>query len=86
MKYYLQINQEGFITDAIDYPLDGYVLYETDYPLPLGINGGWWKLEDGNPVEYVTLKPKNVDIEELRLKQNQVELAIAELSMLIGGN
>lgn len=69
MKYYLRLNQDNIIVDAITFPVEGYIEYETDYPLPAGINGGWWKFENGQPVEYPELKPKNpleVEIEQLK--------------------
>ena len=58
MKYYLRLNQDNIIVDAITFPVEGYIEYESDYPLPAGINGGWWKFENGQPVEYPELKPE----------------------------
>lgn len=55
MKYYFRLNQDNVIIDAISYPVEGYIEYETDYPLPVGINGGWWRFENGQPVEYPEL-------------------------------
>lgn len=57
MKYYLQINEKNIITDVINYESEGYILYETELPFMAGINGGWWKLENGIVVEYPELKP-----------------------------
>lgn len=57
MKYYLQINEHNIITDAITYPFENYIEYESDFPLPIGVYGGWFKLEGGTIVEYPELKP-----------------------------
>jgi len=81
MKYYLRLNQDNVITDAITYPVDGYIEYETEYLLPAGINGGWWKFENGHPVEYPELRPED----DLRARIEEAEKAIIELSMLLGG-
>ena len=81
MKYYFRLNQDNIIVDAITFPVEGYVEYETDYPLPAGINGGWWKFENGQPVEYPELKPET----ELEQHITDLENAIMELSMIIGG-
>ena len=81
MKYYFRLNQDNIIVDAITFPVEGYIEYETDYPLPAGINGGWWKFENGQPVEYPELKPET----ELEQHIADIENAIMELSMIIGG-
>jgi hypothetical protein len=81
MKYYFRLNQDNIIVDAITFPVEGYIEYETDYPLPAGINGGWWKFENGQPVEYPELKPET----ELEQHIADLENAIMELSMIIGG-
>ena len=81
MKYYFRLNQDNIIVDAITFPVEGYIEYETDYPLPAGINGGWWKFENGQPVEYPELKPET----ELEQHIADLENAILELSMIIGG-
>jgi hypothetical protein len=73
MKYYFRLNQDNIIVDAITFPVEGYIEYETDYPLPAGINGGWWKFENGQPVEYPELKPET----ELEQRIADLEAAIA---------
>ena len=73
MKYYFRLNQDDIIVDAITFPVEGYIEYETDYPLPAGINGGWWKFENGLPVEYPELKPET----ELEQRIADLEAAIA---------
>jgi len=75
MKYYFKLNQENIIIDAITYPVDGYIEYETDYPLPAGINGGWWRFENGQPVEYPELKSET----ELEQRIADLEAAIAAI-------
>ena len=78
MKYYFRLNQDNIIVDAITFPVEGYIEYETDYPLPAGINGGWWKFENGQPVEYPELKP------ETEIEQRIADLEAAIAAMLGG--
>ncbi len=78
MKYYFRLNQDNIIVDAITFPVEGYIEYETDYPLPVGINGGWWKFENGQPVEYPELKP------ETEMEQRIADLEAAIAAMLGG--
>ena len=75
MKYYFRLNQDNIIVDAITFPAEGYIEYETDYPLPAGINGGWWRFENGQPVEYPELKPET----ELEQRIADLEAAIASI-------
>jgi len=75
MKYYFRLNQDNIIVDAVTFPVEGYIEYETDYPLPAGINGGWWKFENGQPVEYPELKPET----ELEQRIADLEAAIAAI-------
>ena len=75
MKYYLQVAEDNTITDAISYEHEGYVLYETEFPLPAGINGGWWKLENGVAVEYPELKPIYGDVRVAELEEVVADMA-----------
>ena len=75
MKYYFRLNQDNIIVDAITFPVEGYIEYETDYPLPAGINGGWWKFENGQPEEHPELKPET----ELEQRIADLEAAIAAI-------
>ena len=75
MKYYFRLNQDNIIVDAITFPVEGYIEYETDYPLPAGINGGWWRFENGQPVEYPELKPET----EIEQRIADLEAAIASI-------
>lgn len=75
MKYYFKLNQDNIIVDAITFPVEGYIEYETDYPLPAGINGGWWRFENGQPVEYPELKPET----EMEQRITDIEAAIAAI-------
>jgi len=75
VKYYFRLNQDNIIVDAITFPVEGYIEYETDYPLPAGINGGWWKFENGQPVEYPELKPET----EMEQRIADLEAAIAAI-------
>jgi hypothetical protein len=65
MKYYLLLDENNIIQDAISYPTDGYIEVEVDKPFPAGINGGWYKWENGTYVEIPELKPKGSDRELL---------------------
>lgn len=65
MKYYLLLDENNIIQDAISYPTDGYIEVEVDKPFPAGINGGWYKWENGTYVEIPELKPKGIDRELL---------------------
>ena len=75
MKYYFRLNQDNIIVDAITFPVEGYIEYETDYPLPAGINGGWYKWENGTYVECPELKPET----ELEQRIADLEAAIAAI-------
>ena len=72
-KFWIQLDQNDIIRDAVDYQVDGYIEYETAYPLPIGFIGGWFKLENGIVVEVPELKLKDENAE--------LELAIAELAV-----
>ena len=65
MKYYLLLDENNIIRDAISYPVEGYIEVEVDKPFPAGINGGWYKWENGTYVEIPELKPKGIDHELL---------------------
>ena len=83
MKYYLKVGADGTVLDAIDYAYGDYVEFEADN-LPIGVNGGWWKMEDGQLLEYPDLKPKD-EAELLRSEITALELALAELAEIVLG-
>lgn len=68
-------DNNGIIRDIIEYEHTGYTPVNAELPLPIGINGGWFKLEDGKFVEYPELRPNKDTIE-----MTEVKLAIAELA------
>ena len=74
---YLQVRNDGTITDCIDYPHEGYVLFEGE--IPESVNGGWFKLINNAIVEQVELNPKTIS--------NQIQSAIDDytLSLIEGG-
>lgn len=84
MTFYLQITGENIVTDAISYQHDNYVPYEAD-SLPVGVQGGWFKLENGLLVEYPLLKPTEKDAEIERLKEQQVLMQAALDDLIFGG-
>lgn len=68
--FYLQVDSNNIIRDAITYPYGDYIPYDADM-LPVGINGGWFKFENGQVVEYPELKPKD--------ENEKLETEVAEL-------
>ena len=79
--FYIQLVNDNIIRDVIEYEKEGYQKVELEVPLPIGINGGWWKYENGNLVECEELKPQT----ETGQRIEQLEQAILELSMLMAG-
>lgn len=73
MKYYLLIDNNNIIQDAISYPTEGYIEVEADKPFPAGINGGWYKWENDTYVEIPELKPKGIDRELLETVLQRVD-------------
>jgi len=69
--FYLKLNNEGFITDCIDYEFEGYVPYEGE--VPQSCHAGWFKLEDGIIVEYPELKPPLEDMNQELLELQVIE-------------
>ena len=73
--YYIQLDQDNIIRDMVEMPVDGYMEVQIEGPLPIGINGGWYKWENGAYVEYPELKPET----ELEQRISEIEFAIAAL-------
>ena len=73
MKYYLLLDENNIIRDAISYPVEGYIEVEVDKPFPAGINGGWYKWENDTYVEIPELKPKGNDRELLETVLQRVD-------------
>ncbi len=80
MIYFLQLNKDNVITDAISYYVNGYIEFESKYPLPAGINGGWWKLEKGVLVEYPELRPGN-EISEIKQRLATLEKEVGSIRL-----
>ena len=72
MKFYIQVNENNIVTDAITYPHEGYVEIEKDV-LPNGAIGGWFKLINDDFVEQVDLNPTTID--------NQIKDALDDYTM-----
>lgn len=71
MKFYLQVQSDDVITDAIEYAHGNYVEHEAEF-LPAGVNGGWFKLENGVIVEHLELKPVSPEDEINLLKERVI--------------
>ena len=76
--YYIQLDQNNIIRDVVEMPVEGYMEVQIEGPLPIGINGGWYKWENGMYVEYPELKPQI----ELEQRISDLELALA---VILGG-
>ena len=67
MKRYLQINEFGYITDMISYPLDGYIEVDFD-EYPIDFYAGFWKYINGQVIldEYMrtVITSSSIPIEE----------------------
>ena len=70
--YYIQLDQNNIIRDVVEMPVDGYMEVQIEDPLPVGINGGWYKWENGTYVECPELKP-----------ETEIEQCISDLEMAI---
>ncbi|GAN11030.1 hypothetical protein MAM1_0453c10582 [Mucor ambiguus] len=46
--FYLKVDSENIIRDCIEYPYDGYVQVDLPTPLPMGINAGYYRYQNGN--------------------------------------
>ncbi|MZQ99478.1 MAG: hypothetical protein GT601_17565 [Acidaminobacter sp.] len=81
--FYIKVDEKNVIRDAITYEHPGYIPYDVP-SVPVGINGGWFKYENGVAVEYPELKPKDVtpEIDELR---SQVANLTAVIDAMLGG-
>ena len=70
MKHYFQV-QDSIITDAVQYPVEGYIEAElSETHLPAGINGGWYRWDGANYTFDEALKQigdaEGTHIEKLR--------------------
>lgn len=82
MIIYIQTDTTNRITDAITYEHDGYVPVTATLPLPPGLLGGAYELRDGI-ILYRREWDVNADIESLKEQNENLMLAIAELSMMM---
>ena len=62
MKVYLKLNENNIITDCVDYNpnITGYNEFELS-SIPVGINDGWYKIENECLVEIVELNPTTIE-------------------------
>jgi len=51
MKFYIQINEDGYITDAINYEYEKYIECQLQIPLPDKFIAGCYKYLGNNLVE-----------------------------------
>ena len=73
--YYIQLDKDNIIRDVVEMSVDGYMEVQIEGPLPIGINGGWYKWENGTYVEYPELKPKT----EMEQRISDLEMALAAI-------
>lgn len=78
--FYIKLNQDKIIQDAINYPHDGYIELDVE-TLPVGVNGGWWKYENGVLVEMVELNPHTID-NKIKLAIDEYTLSLIEMGVL----
>ena len=77
--YYIQLDQNNIIRDVVEMPVDGYMEVQIEGPLPIGINGGWYKWENGTYVGYPELKPET----ELEEQLTDTQLAVEQLKQVV---
>lgn len=89
MKFYLLLDGD-IIRDAITYQYDGYTEVEFDtMHLPVGINAGYYRLQDGVPVLDTALRDEvlsaNIpeDYAELKTRLSAAEEETAALNLAI---
>lgn len=81
-KFYIQINENGKVTDIISKPHEGFVEVNLNTPLPYNIMGGVYQFVDGS----VVYRPDwDTNLIEERFEQQaainiEVENAIADLT------
>lgn len=85
MSFYIQVEQQTqIIRDIIEYPYEGYEEVEMPIPLPIGINGGYYRWQDGQAVLDQALKDEvdkaNKPIEYVELERR---LAASEAESLL---
>ncbi|SHI63440.1 hypothetical protein [Lutispora thermophila] len=72
MTFYLKIDENNIIRDAIEYPFEGYTeVHLEETHLPAGINGGWYRW-NGATYELDEELKRQADerIKELRRQEN----------------
>ena len=79
---YLQVKNDGIITDCIDYPYADYIPYDGE--VPSDVMGGWYKLIDGVIIEFPELKPIDEATEIEQLKASQQEQDDLLMDILLG--
>ena len=68
--WYLKLNVNNVILDAIEYPHEGYIEVQLpDTQLPAGINGGWYKFTNGSYTKDNTLYNANVSTQVAKAKE-----------------
>ena len=82
--WYLRVDVNTVILDAIEYPFEGYIeVLLPDTQLPAGINGGWYTWNGTAYVEDLTLKPVS-EVIKLGLLQDNFDIMYAQMLMLQG--
>jgi hypothetical protein len=81
--WYLKLDVNNVILDAIEYPYEGYTEVQLDEAqLPAGINGGWYTWTGTTYVENLSKKPKT-QMEELALLQEQQDATSSAVDFLL---
>ncbi|UPK45775.1 hypothetical protein [Paenibacillus pabuli] len=96
MKFYIKLDGD-IIRDIIEYPYQGYQEVEIPTPLPIGINGGYYRWQDGQavldqalkdevdkasrPIEYVELEQR-LAASEAETAQLKVESNANQLALM----
>ena len=69
-KWYLKLDVNNVILDAIEYPFEGYVEVQLpDTQLPAGINGGWYKWNGTSYIKDDILYNANVSTQVAKAKE-----------------
>ncbi|UPK42464.1 hypothetical protein [Paenibacillus pabuli] len=84
MKFYVQLDGD-VIRDIIEFPHEGYQEVDIPTPLPIGINAGYYRWQDGKAVLDESLKSdseQGTPVEGLTELEKRVSATEAEAASL----